>query len=362
MKSALYIILIVLISSCTIDSFQKEALITPRTLPDYIVPYQYPSGYVETETSSDLTNWSTGYTASQNTSLYGTTTTIYNFAVPDNERRVITMYQNSNGDLRTVEYEDGANSWTIPASVSSANSPLLPTIELNDGVLYSAHASVADFTGQFVKGNYKTGPTSSWSSTYNLNYYTSGFGTTGQIPTKYSPSLEYHPNTGIEYLIAPIIDQGTGYGLPLVYWRYTGSIYFLTSSPNISLGTSSPSELNASITPVAVEDDLYLFYTIPGSSQQSELEIKYVYGTVTGSGNGAISGNWSNPATISGAYTHHKIDGFYEDDTERIVLIFRNYTTGEIDLAISDDFGSTWDLSVTGIASTSGAPSIANLE
>ncbi|MEP6645959.1 MAG: hypothetical protein ABJC12_02630 [Saprospiraceae bacterium] len=357
MKKLLFLSLMAAIYACSNDlepNIENTDKIGWRTLPKYTIPYQYPSGYVETEVSSNLTTWSTGATASQNTSKYGTTSSIYEI-----NSRIITIYQNTSNQLRSVEYVDGPNQWTIPSVVSTATSPLLPTIENQDGTLYEAHASVPDITGQFVKGNTRTGYASNWSSTYNLK---SGGGAGSNIPTNYSPSLEYHANSGgVLFLITAVINHSTNLGVPGVYWRYNTSNFTSTTAPTISLGTSDPTELNASICPIAVGDELWLFYTIPGSSSQSELVIKYVKATISGSGSGAISGSWSSPTSVSGAYTNHKIDGFYDSSSQKIVLVFQNYSTGYIDLAISGDFGSTWDLSVTGIASTNGAPSIAHL-
>ena len=269
------------------------------------------------------------------------------------------VYQHTNGDMRSVEYVDGLNTWTIPSVVSNSTSPLLPTVINKDGVLYSAHASIVDIVyGQWVKGNSKISYLSPWSSTYDLKV---GAGSGTNIPTNYSPSLEYHTNSGgVDFLITAVINNGTNLGEPAVYWRYSGTNYTSTTAPSIALGISSPSELNASICPIAVEDELFLFYTAPGFSSGSELLIRCVHASVAGSGSGAISSSWTS-GSVPDAYTNHKIDGFYDPGTECIVLVFQNFYTGDIDLAKSCDFGTTWDLDVTGIAPISGAPSIANL-
>lgn len=355
MKNLVFLTLIAIISSCT--SYQDTDITNPdrigwRALPNYTIVYQYPSGYVETEESSNLSTWSAGSTASPHTSLNGTTSTIY-----ENDSRIMSIYQDGSGNLKYVEYVDG-HGWTIPSSLSTANSALVPTLINKDGTLYEARVVDDGLSGEFVKGNNKIGYANPWSSTYYLKY---GGGSGTNIPSNYSPSLEFHPNSGVDYLVTAVINHGTNLGVPAVYWRYTSSNYTTASAPSISLGISDPDELNASICPVAVDDELWLFYTAPGSSSFNELVIKYVYASVTGGGDGSFSSSWSSPASISGAYTNNKIDGFYDPGNQRIVIIFQNFSTGEIDLAYSDDFGANWNLSISGITDVDGAPSIVNL-
>jgi hypothetical protein len=354
MKKFYYLLLLTFLVSCSedLDSITDSSRLRLRTLPNhYTIPYQYLSGDIETEVSNDLDTWNTDDTASPNTSLYGTSSAIY-----ENTSRIMTVYQGTNGALRCVEYVDLFETWTVQAAISTASSPLLPSVIHKDGTLYVVHANGSSGSNQIVRGNDKTGYAGSWSSTYDVKF---GTGAGQNIVTNYSPSLEYHTNAeGVEFLITAKIILGVG--VPAVYWRYTDANYTVTTAPAISLGAGSTTELNASICPIAVEDDLYLFYTSPGISNSSEQLIRFVKATVTGSTSGAISSSWSASATVPGAYTNHKIDGFYEPSTEKIVLVFQNASTGEIDLAISDDFGANWDLSVTGIAPTTGAPSIAN--
>ena len=110
------------------------------------------------------------------------------------------------------------------------------------------------------------------------------------------------------------------------------------------------------------DDRLYIFYTDPGESSTGEKEIKFVKSpSITGGGVGTIAAGSYSSGTISGAYTNHKIDGFFDYTNDRLVIIFRNANTGYVDVAFSDDSGSTWDLSITNIVSASGAPSIAPL-
>ena len=108
------------------------------------------------------------------------------------------------------------------------------------------------------------------------------------------------------------------------------------------------------------DDRLYIFYTDPGESSTGEKEIKFVKSpSITGGGVGTIAAGSYSSGTISGAYTNHKIDGFFDYTNDRLVIIFRNANTGYVDVAFSDDYGSTWNLSITNIVNASRAPSIA---
>lgn len=63
-------------------------------------------------------------------------------------------FQNSSNTIKFVEYKDGNTSWSSPASVSTATSHLLPTVELYDGSVHEAHA-VQEISGCYVKGSEK---------------------------------------------------------------------------------------------------------------------------------------------------------------------------------------------------------------
>ena len=362
MKPFLFLIVLVSIITCTSDlsdSIELSTELSWRTLPRYIIPYQYPSGNIESKTSSDLQTWATGYTASTTASNFGTSSTLYNYMPVDTARRCITIFQNTGNALRWVEYEDGNTSWSAPAAISTASSPLLPSVEYIDGLVYEVHQH--DGTNpDVVEGSYKSGST--WVTPYFLNYLTMGGQV--QIPTDFSPSLEYHATAGVEFLVTGFADRNiTGTGIPQIYWRYTNSFYTQTATPSVATGLSN-NDLNSSFTPVAVEqnsiDKLFLFYTAPGTSAPGGLTISYIVGSVTGGNDGTVT--WSGTSsTISGAYTDHKIDGFFEANTEKIVIAYRNFSTGEIDLAISSNFGSSWTFE-TGVDDVSGAPSIVNLD
>ncbi len=365
MKSIIIFSVLILLCSCSneLDEITPSAgKFSWRTLPSYIVPYQHSSGDIRTKTSSNLINWYAGYTASTTSSLFGTTSTIYNYMIPDTARKCIVLFQNSSNTIKFVEYKDGNTSWSSPASVSTATSHLLPTVELYDGSVHEAHA-VQEISGCYVKGSEKSG--SSWSSPgYHYKTIMSAPGY-AKIICDYSPTLEYHSSAGVEYLVTVDVDnEFSGYGLPYVYWRYNTTNFTSTTSPAIGLGVTS-GELNASITPVALEDNgddkLYLFFTYPGTSTQATNRIYFYIGSVTGSTNGAIT-SWDGPFEVGGgAYTSNKIDGIFIDESERIVIIYKNCYTDEIDIAYSDDFGDNWSIE-TDIAVTTGAPSIVNLE
>ena len=176
--------------------------------------------------------------------------------------------------------------------------------------------------------------------------------------------LEYHQSAGVEYLVTVVISGGST--VPAVYWRSGSAIFTQANSPSIAIGTSDPSERNSSLCAVGLNDGsndrLYIFYTDPGESSSREKEIKFVKSpSITGGGVGTIAAGSYSSATISGAYTNNKIDGFFDYTNDRLVIIFRNPTTGFVDVAFSDDYGSTWDLSITNIVYASGAPSIAPL-
>jgi hypothetical protein len=123
MRTLIIIFILLSILSCN-DSFsdvvEPNHKISVRTLPKYIIPYQLPTGNVLSKTSADLQNWSLGYTVSTTPARYGTSSTLYNYAVPDNQRRCLTIFQNSSNVLKWVEYEDGDLSWSSPASISTA--------------------------------------------------------------------------------------------------------------------------------------------------------------------------------------------------------------------------------------------------
>jgi hypothetical protein len=229
---------------------------------------------------------------------------------------------------------------------------------MNDGVVYEVHKEVGS---ELVKGSYKNG--SSWVTPYTLyRSHSSGF---LQIESDFSPSLEYHAGAGVEYLVTGYADyEFSGYGMPIIYWRYTNAYYTPASNPSMLTRLGS-NDLNSSFTPVAVVQNgvnkLFIFWTESGTSSPNGLVIRFKKGDITGNfGDGTIS--WGNTSySVSGAYTDHKIDGFFDTNTEEIVIVFRNYSSGEIDLAISSDFGANWTLE-TGVDDVSGAPSIVNLD
>jgi len=232
----------------------------------------------------------------------------------------------------------------------------LPTIELNDGVLNAAWI-VTEMSTNVVYGAYKTS-TGGWYGSGNL-YYQSGVNVI-KIPSDYSPSFEYHSTVGVEYLVVATIQNGfPATGAPQIYYRNSGVLFTATGAPSISLGTNNPTERNGSICPVAMQqngnDKLFLFYTAPGESSAGQTEIKYVISPIiTG---GAIIGSWSSENVIPDAYTNHKIDGVFNYGEELLVITFRDMS-GNIALAISDDFGSNWTVDTNVDATTSGAPSI----
>lgn len=364
MKNFLIFSVLIFLCSCSdeIDiTSEHDIKLSSRTLPTYMIPYQYSSGNILTKTSSNLTSWSSGYTASSTSSKYGTTSTIYNYMVTDTARKYLVLFQNSSEDIYFVEYKDGGIAWSSPAAVSSANSPLLPSVELSDGIVIETH--VISGSPSYVFESLKSGSWTSPVQTWEI------FGSTDstEIISDYSPTFEYHNQAAVTYLVTANIDEEfSGYGLPELYWRYTGHKFTPTSTPSIVLGHANIGELNASLTPVALTDNnnrpkLYLFFTEPGTSTNTENKIRFFIGSVTSITNGTIS-SWTGPYEIEeSAYTSSKIDGVFIDDSDRLVITYRNHNTGAIDLAYSDDFGSNWDL-ISGVAASTGAPSIVNLE
>src|SRR5690242_10279485 len=100
---------LLMIFACNKDSEINQAEQTPidyRTLPTYNLSYQDPSGDIEAETSNDLTNWSSGISTNV-PSLYGTTSVLYDYDIPDTHRRWLVAYQNAFSQLLSVEYIDG---------------------------------------------------------------------------------------------------------------------------------------------------------------------------------------------------------------------------------------------------------------
>ena len=216
-------------------------------------------------------------------------------------------------------------------------------------------------SGNVVYGAYKTS-SGGWYGAGNL-YYQSGVNII-KIPSDYSPSLEYHSSAGFEYLVTATVQNTIpATGAPQIYFRSRGVLFTPTGAPSFTLGTNNPSERNGSICPVAVHqngnDKLFLFYTAPGESTASQTEIKYVISPAI-AGSGAITGSWSSVNVIPDAYTNHKIDGVFNYDTETLVIVFRDFSSGNITLAISDDFGANWTVDDAYVnETTTRAPSIA---
>ena len=361
MKALLFSLLTMIMFACNSDEIvykQEEKYINWRDVEYYNIVYQVPSGDIDVATTIDpASTWTDEASASTTPSLYGTSTTIYNFNIPDNERRIITAFQDASDDLYWVEHEDNISGWTSPAALASASSDFLPTIELNDGVLNAAWI-VSEMSTNVVYGAYKTS-TGGWYRSGNL-YYQSGVNVI-KIPSDYSPSFEYHSTVGVEYLVVATVQNGfPTTGVPQIYYRSTGVLFAPTGAPSITLGTDNPSERNASICLVSVQqngnDKLFLFYTAPGESTAGQTEIKYVISPAI-AGSGAITGSWSSVNVIPDAYTNHKIDGVFNYGEELLVVTFRDMS-GNIALAISDDFGSNWTVDINVDATTSGAPSI----
>ncbi len=366
--------LVVLISACSTETEElalENKSILWRSLPTYILPYQdFSTSDVLTKTSSDLDTWSSGYVASSSTAPLGVSSTMYlawNPTIPNPpfgngafEIRPLVIFADGFDNLKWVELNDAGTGWTSPASIGE-KTLILPSVEYIDGVVLEAH--VNEGSPNKVRGSNKSG--SSWSSAFDLNRAILTPPGYANILSDYSPTVEYHSFAAVDYLTtAEIVSGSPDYGDPKIYWRYTSTNYTQTSSPGFTLGTTSE-ELNASFTPVAVNDSghdlLYVFYTDPGTSTASQNTIKYVIGTVTGSGDGTIT-SWSSVNTISSsAVTTKKIDGIYTDDTEIIAITYRNASSGKVDVAYSDDFGSNWTL-VQDIATNMGAPSICNQE
>lgn len=367
MKNLIFFVLLVLLSSCSTETEEivpSGESISWRTLSTYLLSYQnWSTSDVLTQNSSDLDTWSSGYVASSTTAPYGTSSTMYlawNPTLSAYENRPLTIFQVGSGDLKWVEMNDACTGWTSPASIGEETT-LLPSVENVDGVVIEAH--VADETASPVKGSIKSG--SSWGAPYYLYRTILTAPGYASIVSNYSPTVEFHSSAAVEYLTtAEVVSGSPSYGAPKIYWRYTATNYTQTSAPSITLGVTS-GELNASFTPVAVNDNgddkLYVFYTDPGTSTASENTIRYVIGSVTGSTDGTIT-SWSSSQTVStSALTTNKIDGIFTDDTEIIAITYRSASSGKIDVAYSDDFGSNWTL-VQDIASNMGAPSICNQE
>ncbi len=189
MKNILLFTVMIILSSCSgeiDDALEQDNKLSSRTLPTYMIPYQYSSGNILTKTSSNLTSWSSGYTASSTSSKYGTTSTIYNYTIPDTDRRYLVLFQNSSDDIKYVEFQDGGTSWSSPAAVSSATSPLLPSVELSDGIVIEAHVTsgIHPYVYESSKSGSWTTPVKTWSI----------LGTTDstEIVSDYSPTFEYH--------------------------------------------------------------------------------------------------------------------------------------------------------------------------
>jgi hypothetical protein len=368
MKNILSVVFLLLLFSC---SNEADEILSDRERISNRAPYTYflihqdwSTSDILSQTSDDLDNWSAGAVVSTSTAALGTSSTMYlswNSSLGDYDYRPLSIFING-GSLRWVELNDAGTGWTSPASVAGETSDLLPSVEVVDGVVLEVHAAT-DETGNPVQGSMKSG--SSWGTSYDLFRTTFNFPGFANIASDYSPTAEYHSSAAVEYLTtADFVSGSPSFGVPRIFWRYTSTNYTETSAPGITLG-ASVGEFNASYTPVAVNnngnDELFIFYTDPGTSTASDNTIRYVIGSVTGSTDGTIT-SWSSSNTVSSsAITTSKIDGIYTEDTEIIAITYRNSSNGKVDLAYSDDFGSNWTL-VQDIAMTPGAPSLCNEE
>lgn len=234
----------VILSSCRNETdvlTPENADIDWRSLKVYTLPYQSSSSEILTQTGDDLDDWSSDYSAISTSILYGTSSTMYlgwdptipNPIPPYNpggfEDRPIFIFQSSSNEIKWVELNNDSDGWTSPASVSSATSALLPSIENVDGVVLEAHVGSSDW----VYGSVKSG--SSWSTPGYLYRNTVSAPYFARIESHYSPTVEYHLSAAVEYLVTGEFDPNiSGYGLPRIFWRYTSTNYTETTAPGIT--------------------------------------------------------------------------------------------------------------------------------
>lgn len=349
--------------ACTkenLSTLNQDKKISLRTLPTYILTYQ--NSGIQAEYSSSLSGWG-GPASTGTTSLLGTSSTLYCYDSPGN-RTNLTVFQGTTGNqLYSIEFEDGVGTWTSPNPINSETSVLLPSVESSNTLAHEVHATNTSNTSM-LRGTNKSCPDikNVWGTTYNETHFESG--EIYNIYCNYSPSLEFHPTTGVEFLMAGYDDEGfsTSIGRQYLYWRGSVAAWRKTSDPGIFLNSPTV-DGNRSPTLVAAQmnrDNLFVFYTNAGSGTQATDQIRFYIGNVPGIDNGNIS-VWDGPYVVAGAFTAHKMDGFYDFNLDRLVIVYRNASTANIDIAYSDDYGSNWSF-ITGIASTSGAPSITFLD
>lgn len=356
-----------------IENISNQSILDSRTpyggFPTYILSYKGLDGEVKFKTCSDpsLQNsgWSTEYGTGTMT-ISGTTSTIYGFP-PQH----LVLYAGYNvmgvADIFYSQSPNGMN-WSMPLPTSTF--PIyIPCVENIDGLAYEVHIKDQQNlpNGYFnVLMSHKTPSSQSWSTPYNVINGTNN----SIIHSELSPSIEYHI---IGYPLPLIVDylvtceryDGIRSRVS-VYWRYLDQDYIPTQSPGIELYFRGHNLYN-SVCPIAVIENqvnkLFLFTCQDLISNGNGDMIVFKRGTTTNIPTNGHIVSWDQLTPIPNTSTETKVDGIFEASSKRIILAYNNNLSSKIDIAISSDFGSTWQI-ISNIADSQdrASPSITCLQ